>query len=91
MSDIQVNESQIIKSMNQFAGKQKVLHKKSASTSHNNKLATYHKIQTILTKMDTQMNQLQQLGERTTQDIEKNCAEFVNLDKNLLTDIEVTG
>ncbi|MBC1401794.1 hypothetical protein HB904_12140 [Listeria booriae] len=91
MSDIHVNESMILNSTNQFAGKQQVFYKKASAAARKNQLASTTKIQVIMTKTDTQMEQLQQFGDRTTQDIEKNCAEFVNVDKNILTDIEVSG
>ncbi|MBC1543724.1 hypothetical protein QJV15_02045 [Listeria cossartiae subsp. cayugensis] len=91
MSDIQVNESMILKSTNQFAGKQQIFYKKASLVARKNQLASTNKMQAIMAKMDAQMERLQQFGDRTTQDIEKNCAEFVNLDKNMLTDMEVTG
>ncbi|MBC2005515.1 hypothetical protein HCA78_17235 [Listeria booriae] len=91
MSDIHVNESMILNSTNQFAGKQQFFYKKSSAAARKNQLVSASKIQVIMTKTDTQMEQLQQFGDCTTQDIEKNCAEFVNLDKNMLADIEVTG
>ncbi|MBC1499645.1 hypothetical protein HB943_03445 [Listeria weihenstephanensis] len=91
MSDIHVNESAILQSTSQFAGKQQVFYKKASAAARKNQLATATKIQVIMNKTDTHMEQIQQFGDRTTQDIEKNCAEFVNVDKNILTDIEVTG
>ncbi|HAC0715877.1 TPA: hypothetical protein ACGY2Z_002948 [Listeria monocytogenes] len=91
MSDIQVNESLLLKSTNQFSNKQQIFIKKTAIMAYKNELETVNTMETIMTKTGTQMEELQQFGDRTTQDIEKNCAEFVHLDKNLLTDIEVTG
>ncbi|MBC2319670.1 hypothetical protein [Listeria booriae] len=91
MSDIHVNEAMILQSTSQFAGKQQVFYKKTSAAARKNQLVSANKVQVIMTKTDAQMEQLQQFGDRTTQDIEKNCAEFVNVDKNILTDIEVSG
>ncbi|MBF2599156.1 hypothetical protein IA929_03960 [Listeria seeligeri] len=91
MSDIQLNENFVLKSTNQFVNKQQIFRQKSSIPARQNQLKSLEEITTIMTKIDTQMNQIQQFGESVTQDIESNCKEFVNLDENVLTNLEVMG
>ncbi|WP_343363315.1 hypothetical protein [Listeria seeligeri] len=91
MSDIQLNENYVLKSTNQFVNKQQIFRQKSSIPARQNQFKSLEEITTIMTKIDTQMNQIQQFGESVTQDIESNCKEFVNLDENVLTNLEVMG
>ncbi|WP_088825861.1 hypothetical protein [Listeria goaensis] len=91
MSRIKLNEAAILQSTRQFSGKQSVLYKKTAPPMRKNQLESSKKMNVVLHTRMEQLKQVQQFGEKTTQDIETNCAEFVQMDQALLDKIEITG
>ncbi|WP_088825564.1 MULTISPECIES: hypothetical protein [Listeria] len=91
MSSIKINEANILESTHQFFNKQTISYKKSAVPMRKNQLESCQKVEAVLCMRSTQIEEVQQFGEDTTRDIETNCVEFVQLDKSLIDNIEITG
>ncbi|WP_088809908.1 MULTISPECIES: hypothetical protein [unclassified Listeria] len=91
MSSIKLNEANLLQSTQQFSAKQTILIKKTTIPMRKNQLESCKRMDAILRIRTTQLDQVQQFGTDTTKDMEENCAEFVQLDKSLLDNIEITG
>ncbi|MBC1501850.1 hypothetical protein HB943_14710 [Listeria weihenstephanensis] len=89
MAKIQINETEIVQSSTNFQEKQKFTRKQQNISFGKNQLYVNQMIINCQTKIEMQMVAVQELAETAHQDIIVNCKQLVQMDKDVLSQIEM--